>query len=344
MPKSNNKRKRNVNGPCDLQVVLPHNNRSAGPVPLVVDQLLARLVSAGYQTVALTHTVYGAPRPETDSVEQVLPSSLWKKKHSSLRVLRRLHAVIENAADLTAFSSQKQQLLHQYDLVSVSPRNDTVLQQLCTATRKNTDSYYLLDIITFDAFQHRTAVSIRGADINAALSRGVALELPYASAVLNPQHRRGWIQTAREMWQVTTTASSSSGNAASSLLLSSGSRICSSEDDVGALALRLPEDITNLAQTVLRWPKWSMSGSVHACLQQAAERRGLAKSIVRDVYLKSDNNKWQRTESESDEHPRRDIVIESKEEKPDALQPNEQHQEDDKVTEPDQVQDGYIAF
>jgi RNase P/RNase MRP subunit p30 len=302
------------NGNFDLMVVLPtiasrgsKASAAAGEFSsrlesqLVIQEIMDRLVSTGYTHMALTHTIYGRPTPTDDRVATTIPESLWQTTSSSpqtLRVVRRLHNIIENLSDvglyvsnnatpdsLSGLLSLEQQrgpiLLHEYDLLSISPRNESVFQSAC-------QSATLADIITLDYTSGRGGLKlpykIRSSDVKAMIERKAAFEIPFAPALLHDKQRKALVQTCRELQMA-------SLGLKPRILFSSGDRTFE-EKDVGAMALRSPDDLINLMQTVLRFDanlaRDAMSTTGTAVLQRARQRK-LGPSNVSDVYHVTDN-------------------------------------------------------
>lgn len=365
MPKRSAKKRRRTSqteqaGPCDLYVVLPHTTTAEGPIPLVVDQLFTRLENIGYQTVALTHTIYGRPRATDDQAEKVLPSSLWdmrcpqSSKRRSLQAVRRLHAVIENTSDLSIYnvfltmgditsgdsSNAAALLLKDYDLVSVSPRNDATFAQTCSSAKA-------VDIITLDYFSTRGGLpfNIRPVDVQLATARGAVFEVPYAPAILHKAHRKAWIQACRAL-QV------ASLGIKVKVLVSSGSRLMDGRD-VSAMALRSPEDLVNLAKTVM-----CFDGPVAAEVNKGTAyfamnrigNRSFGSSRVVDVYLDDgkDDKRSKRADqaSLSQENESTKEGEEMTDAKPPASLENQQKQVDKSEAGEgsDKFEDGFIAF
>ena len=98
-----------------------------------VQEIRRRLANTGFTHMAVTHTVFGAPKKDQDEAELALPESLWlggaatvsKKKKSSkqamppdeekegnqpqspVKVLRRINAVLENLADVAQYTKRR---------------------------------------------------------------------------------------------------------------------------------------------------------------------------------------------------------------------------------------------
>lgn len=280
---------------------------------LLMKQLVERLASTGYSTIAFSHVIYGRPRTE-DSVDALLqlPVSASQQRatnestseeqqaskrsrvetQSRIRIVKRLHAVVENLSDVGVYSKTNAaenaatlSILQDYDLVSLAPRNEATFQASCSASEA--------DIVTLDYTAGRGGVQlpfrIRASDVRALVQRGAAFELHYAPALLNIHQRKALVQTARSLQMA------SIGVRPKPLILfSSGDRTVTGDVDMGAMALRSPGDLINLQQTVL-----GLDASVsHDALGASATRvfeRGrlrklgqLEKCEMIDVCMESD--------------------------------------------------------
>ena len=273
---------------CDLMVALP---KTAGGVSsieckLLVKEIRDRLVSTGFTYMALTHTIYGRPKPE-DRAAVAIPRSLWtsskeeagssskstKKRKlneqvesissdkNSIRVLRRLHIVVENQSDMGIYLSNgpQEDLLNEYDIVSICPTNELTFQAVCaTAT--------MADIITLDYSTRglRLPYRIRPTDVKAAIERGATFEIPIAPALLHLKQRKALVHACQEL-------KSSSLGLKPSVVMSSGDRTLDGSD-VGALALRMPGDISNLCKTVMHFDDSIAFNAVGAAALSAVQR------------------------------------------------------------------------
>ena len=258
---------------------------------LVVRKLLKRLESTGYTHAALTHTVFGCPRVPEDRVDTVLPESIWEtdstkqaRNSNAFRVLRRLHAVVENLSDVGFYAikaDDASSLLEEYDVVSIAPRNDAAFQACCVSATA-------AEIITLDYTSGRGGVQlpfrIRTTDVRAAVERRAVFEIPYAPGILNPNQRKALVQTCRELQMA-------SLGVKAKVIFSSGDRIeGQGQTDVGAMALRTPGDLVNLMESVLRFD----SGTSHDALTSAGafvleqgRKRRFGESLVSDIYIDS---------------------------------------------------------
>lgn len=290
---------------CDLMVPLP---KTAGGVSsleckLLVKEIRDRLAATGFTYMALTHTIYGRPKPE-DRAAVAIPSSLWtssteetdssskstkkrKLKESMkpkptdktpIRVVRRLHIVVENQSDMGIYLSNgpQEDLLNEYDIVSICPTNDVTFQSACaTAT--------MADIITLDYSTRglRLPYRIRSTDVKAAIERGAAFEIPIAPALLHLKQRKALVHACQEL-------KNSSLGLKPRIIMSSGDRTLDG-NDVGALALRMPGDISNLCKTVMHFDDSTAFNAVGvaalAALQRGKERRSGKKGASCSVSL-----------------------------------------------------------
>ena len=235
-PKSTRKRRRQSgatmistskkNYAYDLMIPLPKVSPS-----IQIQDIQRRLGSTGFTHMAVVHTIFGAPKLNEDESEKALPASLWEggknssrkgsksrdkseedkkekpnQERSTIKVLRRLNAVLENLSDVahyvkrgkeeetsqSASAADTAKILQGYDLVSLCPRNEATFQSACkTATAS--------EIIVLDYTMGRGGVQlpfkIRSTDIKSANSRNAIFEIPYAPAILNRSQRKGLIQT-----------------------------------------------------------------------------------------------------------------------------------------------------
>lgn len=280
--KSARKKVLNANDPrpvLDLWVPLPKDADSL-PQRVMVWRLLDRLESTGFSHAALTHTVYGRPTPNTDDAESALPDSLWKDrpvtkgiKKANIKVLRRLHVVVENLVDVGRYNGPA---IDGYDLVSISPRNDAAFSAACS-------SALAAQIITLDYTAGRGGnqlpFKIGAVDVRAAIERKAVFEIPYAPAILNRNQRKAIIQTCREL-QV------ASLGVTPQVLVSSGPRT-ERNFDAGPMALRMPSDVVNLLRTVMHFDEQVSSQALtmgpNFALEQSKRYR-FGKSLITDIH------------------------------------------------------------
>ena len=294
-PPKRRRRQRGGHSASDLFVPLPSLAKSsdATKTQLLVRQLAQRLYDTGVRQVAFTHTVYGTPQDAVDRVDTALPLSLLHQHHHHhhppLDVKRRLHVVLEQLSDVAYFtsntgtssagsdtknqkSSKESSLLHEYDLVSVAPRNDAVYRALL-----NSDGL-AVDILTLEYY-----TAARGLPFHLRNVQSVwAVEIPYAPAILNTQHRRAWMRVAAQVRQVVCRGKKESP--VFLLWTSSGDRTISTKNgntDAGTMALRRPTDVHNLVVTVLGMP----ASSPTAWLWQRAHERRFGTNVVSRIQV-----------------------------------------------------------
>ena len=247
----------------DLNVPLP---RTQG----ALTDLMSRLQSTGYGAVALSHTAYGRPDPKKDAAGVVLQDSVLEfsrqasngtsagtssdntKKKNRLQILKRLNAVVEELSDIAYYTestadasagggSEVNDVLDSYDIVALSPRSDATFASACsTASRA--------DIIMLDYSTGRLPFKLKGSSVRAAANMGIAFELCYASAILEPSKRKALVRIALDLHN----ASRGVRNPSPRIILTSGARVAAGED-FGTMALRTPSDLVNVLKTVLQF-------------------------------------------------------------------------------------------
>jgi RNase P/RNase MRP subunit p30 len=298
-------------GGCDLFVAMPKTN-SKIKSQLIIQEIKKRLVVTGFTHMALTHTIFGRPRPLEDAPDKAIDEAflyaVQKKQNdnqepdrkkqkvesissqdSQIRVYRRLHAVLEGISEVGAFgaNSQSADLLNGYDLISVSPRNEATFQSACSSATS-------VDIITLDYTGGRGALKlpfrIRSADIKSATERNVAFEIPIAPALLSPKQRKALVQTCREF-------QNASLGVKARLIFSSGDRMLE-ESDSGAMAFRSPGDLSNLINTVLGFNPLIAQQAIRATALEVlsfARQRRFGESTIADVHFDDGTKKDRKT-------------------------------------------------
>ena len=333
----------------DLMVVLPKISSSGSSSTieskLLIQEIKERLTNTGFTCMALTHIIFGRPRPNEDSVDVAIPESLWETSSSAnvkrnnvpllpsnankqpITVLRRLHNVIENLSDVGIYAYQSSgsqlssKLLNDYDILSISPRNEAVFQAACKSAT-------LADIITLDYSAGRGGLKlpfkIRSSDVRAVIERNAVFEIPFAPALLHEKQRKGLVQTCRELQMA-------SLGLKPRVLLSSGDRT-KDDSDVSAMALRVPEDLINLCQTVLRFDANMARASISATglhvVNRARERRWGRTDVKSAAFEPIDKaNPLESKRSTSNKNVQRE-----------TLQHNSPSSDDD------EIDDGFIAM
>ena len=275
----------------DLNVPLP---RTQG----ALTDIMSRLQSAGYGVAAFSHTAYGRPDPKKDLSDVVLQNSVLESslqashvanagagavqpraRHGRLRILKRLNAVVEELSDIAYYtdstsdnsggraggdsgggSSEVHNVLDSYDIVALSPRSDATFASACsTASRA--------DVIMLDYSTGRLPFKLKGSSIRAAAKLGIAFELCYASAILEPSKRKALVRVALDLHN----ASRGVRNPSPRIILTSGARVAAGED-FGTLALRTPSDLVNVLKMVLKFDDLQAIGAMGAASRDVVTR------------------------------------------------------------------------
>jgi RNase P/RNase MRP subunit p30 len=300
-------------GSMDLFVPVPKNstpfqlpaagtaaatNPTINPSKSMVHPMFHRLQEAQFEYIAWTHIVHGRPRDPDDRSKFTLPDRSYfesiRQVTNHVTCLRRIHVIVDNLSDMVIFTSPSasmQELLDEYDLVSIAPRTEAVFQSACTCDA--------IDIVTLDgstSTSNTLPYSLRSVDIRSIRDRNAILEIPYAVPVLNRAARKGWIQTCRSV--ITASLGGRSDTSKSvPILFSSGSRSCnggysngkSTQTDLGPLAIRTPGDLVNLLHAVLGLDPQSALNSVTKCgqvaLNHARKRRLHGRKNFSTTYV-----------------------------------------------------------
>uniref|UniRef100_A0A7S3QJM5 Uncharacterized protein n=1 Tax=Chaetoceros debilis TaxID=122233 RepID=A0A7S3QJM5_9STRA len=252
--------------------------------------LIERLQNTGYSTIALSHEINGnftdddhadttikIPNKNRNSTiangDDSMESKKRKLNENPIRaeILKRLNVIIEQESDLANFTTSlptnSKEVLQSYDLIAISPRSETVLCAVC-----NSKNMFYSDIITLDYTAGRGGVQLpyrlKPTYIAAATSRGIAFELPYGPALIDPSKRKAFVQAARQLL----TASMGVKKPLPRIIVSSGGRELDGRDH-GAMVLRSPGDILNFCKVVLGFED-SVSRRVMSSDAQLVVQRG----------------------------------------------------------------------
>ena len=240
---------------------------------LLMQQAVDRLSSIGYTDIAFCYTIYGKAK-QVDAAATSL-SLVSKLNPKSLQILKRLHVVVENLSDVGYYTMENnsiKSILQTYDLVSMSPRNESAFVAACsTAT--------LIDIVTLDYTSGRGGVQlpykIRTMDVKNICKRGVAIEIPYSHAILTLGQRKALVATAQAL-------QSNSLGTKPKVLLSSG--------DSNPMALRAPGDLINLMTTVLQFNptiSYAALNEVGGFVVEKAKRRHFG--TIANIYFEQES-------------------------------------------------------
>ena len=177
--------------------------------------------------------------------------------NKQMKILKRLNVIIEQESDLASYSTKANQetqtILSSYDIIALSPRNDTTFTAIC-----NSPLLKYCDIILLDYTAGRGNVQlpfrIKSSHIAQATRNGLALELNYAPAILDPAKRKAFIQASRQLM----TAAAAVGvikprKLKPRIIISSGNRFVDGDGgrDHGSMALRSSGDIAHFSKVVL---------------------------------------------------------------------------------------------
>lgn len=255
---------------------------------------------------------------DLENIDTTIQDLTFGSGTTNLRILRRLHVVIENLSDVGPYMTNNgpyKELLNGYDIISISPRNDAVFQSVCSSAS-------MADIITLDyntGRGFRLPYSIRKADVKEVINRNAAFEIPYAPAILNPKYRKALVRTGIDLkkssWGLTDHPI---------LLFSSGDRTVAEsdgtpstaldDDDAGEMALRMPDDIRNLMETIVQFsPKVARAAIFQSAgmkvLKRSDGRRYGKNNLINDVldvtikhhHTKDDNDNNNDDDSDDDD-------------------------------------------
>ena len=194
----------------------------------------SRLHQLGYHGIAFCHTAFGRLKPERDDADKVLPwndllvsyssdetleskTSTFGRTSLGMKIYRRLNIVIEEVSDVsqlllpsTADAKQSlRDLLQKYDLISLQPMNENVLQSVSemlsqSDASNSTDSLtsyvqiIVLEYATGSKGGYALPYKLRKDYVVKVLEAGVTFELNYSTAMLDAKRRQGFLRTLVE--------------------------------------------------------------------------------------------------------------------------------------------------
>ncbi len=222
--------------------------------------LIRRLRDTGYSVIALSHLIKGKFNPDRDSATKAVPWNFDPSSYSKygihdgkkMKIFKRLNVNIE--ADFGDFCSNVATdtvttALKTYDIIAMSPQNETSFTSICTMS-----NLFYCDIITLDYTSGRGGIQlpykIKTTDIKAAANRGLIFELPYGPAIIDPSKRKAFVQTARLFLNAIVGIKDDTTRNPPKIIISSGGRVFENHD-YGVMALRSPHDMINFANVVL---------------------------------------------------------------------------------------------
>jgi RNase P/RNase MRP subunit p30 len=221
--------------------------------------------------------------------------------NTKMKILKRLNVIIEQESDLASYSTKANQetqtILSSYDIIALSPRNETTFTAIC-----NSPLLKYCDIILLDYTAGRGNVQlpfkIKSSHIAQATRNGLAMELNYAPAILDPAKRKAFILASRQLM----TAAAAVGiiqpknlklRLKPRIIISSGNRFVDGDGgrDHGSMALRSSGDIAHFSRVVLGFTDSLVLGlgvgdvHVHTSsnIMQAVVDRGQNRKLKRVV-------------------------------------------------------------
>lgn len=191
-----------------------------------------RLHQLGYNVIAFSHTAFGRLKPERDHADKALPwndlldsatetmdskSIVFGRTNSlGMKIYRRLNIVIEENSDVSQLllpsTAEAQQsardLFQKYDIVSLLPMNENVLQSICELLSQsdaassnnltNTVQIINLEYATGSRGGYGLPYKLRKDYVVKVLEAGVTFELNYSTAMSDSKRRHGFVRTLVE--------------------------------------------------------------------------------------------------------------------------------------------------
>ena len=206
----------------DLNIPLPPSGRKNQ-----AQMCQARLHQLGYHGIAFCHTSFGRLKPERDDADKTLPwdqllssdvgtgseSNFGRENFLGTKVYRRLNIVIEEVSDVsqlllpsTADAQQaSRELFQKYDIVSLQPMNEPVLQSMCELLSQSNEAnssnnltnhvqIISLEYATGSRGGHGLPYKLRKDYVIKVLEAGVTFELNYSTAMLDSKRRHGFLR------------------------------------------------------------------------------------------------------------------------------------------------------
>ena len=260
-----------------------------------------RIHQLGYSGVAFCHTSYGRLDTNKDDADAVLPwrdlichtkdslvederCAFGRGTSNGMNIYRRINIVLEEVTDVSRLllptndqsTSAIDQLLQKYDIVSLQPMNEPTLQNICELLPSNDRSsnssrhvdIVVLEYATGSRGGYGLPYRIRKDNIIKAMEAGVTFELCYATAMVDPKRRQGFMRTLTEFQSTYNSIQKKHmllnkhvGKKCKGeqfpLLVSSGSRQnYSAGTDEGMVTLRAPKDVQFLVGQTTGGDAW----------------------------------------------------------------------------------------
>ena len=258
-----------------------------------------RLHHLGYSGVAFCHTTYSRLDVNKDEADAVLPwndllsgergdeCTFGRKTSNGMDIYRRINIVLEEVTDVSRLllpsndqlRSSIKSLLYKYDLVSLQPMNEPTLQNICELLPSGDNTLSIpVDIIVLEYATgsrggYGLPYRIRKDNVTKAMDAGVTFEVCYATAMVDPKRRQGFMRTLTD-FQSTYNSIQKKQPLLNKhvnnrlferqckvdqypLLVSSGSRQnYSAGTDEGMVSLRSPDDVQFLARRATGGEVW----------------------------------------------------------------------------------------
>ncbi|KAJ2682079.1 RNA-binding RNA processing protein rpp1 [Coemansia spiralis] len=266
----------------DLNIALPEaagkpNGRLSGPEWAHIAQMVEQARAFGYGVVALNQTIQGRLTAEHLSIWKSVPAfdgadlgwdvatgaragsgATGNVKRGRIRVLRRLTAVITDAAQGHSLACGGNAAAAEYDIVAVQPASEKILAAACGGA-------WEADMVALD-MGRRWGFTAKQKLVGQALAQGLALEISYQPALAGSATRQQWVCNAAGIARATR---------GKGVVWTSGAR--------QALDLRTPYDITNLGE-VLQLnsdvSKRALSANARAAILHAFTRTSTLRAVV----------------------------------------------------------------
>jgi len=242
--------------------------------------------------------------PKSEDTSTLSSSSFGRRDPQlNMDIYRRINIVFEEVTDVSRFlhpsspddtsSSSINDLLQKYDIVSLQPMNEPTLQNICELLPSNNDttnasssssSRPVIDIIVLEYATgsrggYGLPYRLRKDNLIKTMEAGVAFELCYATATVDPKRRQGFMRTLTDFYSTyssiqkkhmllnnnsnnrQSTQSGMNGKMCRSesfpLLISSGTRQnYSAGTDEGMVTLRPPKDVQFLVGQSIGGDAW----------------------------------------------------------------------------------------
>lgn len=297
-----------------------------------------RLNQLGYSGIAFCHTAYGRLDENKDDADLVLP---WRdlisdakavmkdetgctfgyKSSNGMSIHRRINIVLEEVTDVSRLllptneqsAASIGKVLQKYDIVSLQPMNEPTLQNICemlpssSSSDGSSGSSLAVDILSLEYATgsrggYGLPYRIRKDNIIKAFEAGVTFEVCYATAMVDPKRRQGFMKTLTEFQstynsiqkkrmllnkQIQKTGVKQCKSEQFPLLVSSGSRQnYSAGTDEGMVTLRSPNDVQFIVGPTTGGDAWIDKVEYNET-KTKRKQNGIAMSAAEKVLAKA---------------------------------------------------------